>query len=154
MDASDSDRPRLPLSRAGNPLVRLVGRMPITVQRKLLIAFGIILVLLVTVGVLGIGVLNEANDRVDTLGLLPVRQAAYRELAIDSDQLDTLLQGRNAELPCLLAPRTTCLNRAHLPHRGSPDGRSDQSDRRRRAAWPEPSAHGRGHLGRPQGDFG
>jgi signal transduction histidine kinase len=59
--------------------------------------------------VLGIGVLNEANDRVDTLGLLPVRQAAYRELAIESDQLNSLLLSRNDELACLLAPRTTCL---------------------------------------------
>src|ERR1700693_596100 len=104
MDGSGSDRPRRSLSRADNPLVRFVGRVPITVQRKLLIAFGIVVVLLVTVGVLGIGVLNEANDRVDALGLLPVRQAAYRQLAIDSDQLDSLLLQRNFELPCLTAP--------------------------------------------------
>jgi len=104
MDGSHSDRSRRSLSRADNPLVRLVGRVPITVQRKLLVAFGIVVVLLVTVGVLGIGVLNESNGRVDALGLLPQRQAAYRELAIDSEQLGSLLQLRNVELPCLLAP--------------------------------------------------
>jgi hypothetical protein len=88
---------------ADNPLVRMVRRVPITVQRKLLIAFGIVVVLLVTVGVLGISVLNESNDRVDSLGLLPQRQAAYRELAIDSESLNQLLLLRNEYVACLSA---------------------------------------------------
>jgi hypothetical protein len=86
---------------ADNPLARMVRRVPITVQRKLLIAFGIVVVLLVTVGVLGISVLNESNDRVDSLGLLPQRQADYRELAIDSESLNQLLLLRNNYVACL-----------------------------------------------------
>ena len=107
MDGSDSDPPRRALSRADNPVARLVGLVPITVQRKLLIAFGIVVVLLVTVGVLGIGVLNQSNDRVDSLGLLPQRQAAYRELAIDSDQLNSLLLARNDYVACLVTRNPT-----------------------------------------------
>jgi signal transduction histidine kinase len=106
MDMSDSDRSHS-LSRAGNPLVRAVGRVPITVQRKLLIALGIVLVLLVTVGVLGLSVLSESNDRVDALGLLPQRVAAYTKLQLDGDQLvqqltyrDTLVVPCNGILPC------------------------------------------------------
>jgi signal transduction histidine kinase len=95
MDGSDSDRSHS-LSRTDNPLVRLVGRVPITVQRKLLIALGIVLVLLVTVGVLGIGVLSQSNDRVDTLGLLPQRVATYAELHDYGAQLSQQLVLRNA----------------------------------------------------------
>jgi signal transduction histidine kinase len=104
MDGSDSDRPRRPLSRADNPLVRLVERAPITVLRKLLIAQGIVVVLLVTVGVLGLSVLSESNNRVDALGQLPQRQAAYGELATDGDQLNTLLWARSLSAACLIVP--------------------------------------------------
>jgi signal transduction histidine kinase len=104
MDGSDSDRPRHYLSRADNPLVRLVGSAPITVQRKLLIVLGIVVVLLVTVGVLGLSVLSESNDRVDALGLLPQREATYRELFTVSDQLNSLLVSRDGYVACLVAP--------------------------------------------------
>jgi signal transduction histidine kinase len=96
MDGSDSDRSWRPLSRADNRLVRLVGRVPITVQRKLLLAFGIVVLLLVTVGVLGIGVLNQSNNRVETLGVLPQRVATYTRLQDDSMQLTQQLSDRHS----------------------------------------------------------
>jgi signal transduction histidine kinase len=98
MDGSDSDRPRRSLSHADNRLVRLVGRVPITVQRKLLLAFGIVVLLLGTVGVLGIGVLNQSNNRVETLGVLPHRVATYTRLQDDSMQLSQQLSDRSALL--------------------------------------------------------
>jgi signal transduction histidine kinase len=116
MDGSDSDRPRHSLSRADNPLVRLVGRAPITVLRKLLIAQGIVVVLLVMVGVLGLSVLSESNDRVDALGLLPQREATYRQLLIASDLLSSLLDQRSAPVACLVLPPVACPSNLHAPN--------------------------------------
>jgi signal transduction histidine kinase len=119
MDGSDSDRPRHSLSRADNPLMRLVGRVPITVLRKLLIAQGIVVVLLVTVGVLGLSVLSESNDRVDALGSIPERQAAYRQLAIDSDQLNSLIVDRSVPVACLVLPNSSplaCPSKSPTPY--------------------------------------
>jgi signal transduction histidine kinase len=79
------------LSVADNPLVRAVARLPATVNRKLLVAFVGIVVLLVTVGVLGLRVLGDANDRVDALGKLQQRTAAYQKLQADAKQLRVLL---------------------------------------------------------------
>jgi signal transduction histidine kinase len=75
------------LSLGDNPLVRGVARVPATVNRKLLVAFVGIVVLLVTIGVLGLRVLGDANDRVDTLGKLQQRTAAYQNLQTDAAQL-------------------------------------------------------------------
>jgi signal transduction histidine kinase len=99
---SERDRPRF-LSR-GNPLARAVGRIPLTVQRKLLVAFAIVVVLLVTVGVLGLSVLSQSNDRVEALGHLPQREATYRELRTVSDQLNSMLVSRDQYVVCLIAP--------------------------------------------------
>jgi signal transduction histidine kinase len=115
MDGSDSDRPRHSLSRADNPLVRLVGRAPITVLRKLLIAQGIVVVVLVMVGVLGLSVLSESNDRVDALGLLPQREATYRQLLIVSDLLSSLLDQRSTPVACLVLP-IACPSELHAPN--------------------------------------
>jgi signal transduction histidine kinase len=81
---------------ADNPLVRAVGRVPTTVQRKLLVAFAGIVGLLVILGVLGLRELSASNGRVVSLGQLPQRVATYRELQIDSGQLAPLLDDRNA----------------------------------------------------------
>jgi hypothetical protein len=81
---------------ADNPLVRAVGRVPTTVQRKLLVAFAGIVGLLVILGVLGLRELSASNDRVVSLGQLPQRVATYRELQIDAGQLGPLLDDRNA----------------------------------------------------------
>ena len=82
---------------ADNPLVRAVARVPATVNRKLLVAFVGIVVLLVTVGILGLRVLGDANARVETLGKLQQRTAAYQKLQTDAAQL-YLLVGLQADL--------------------------------------------------------
>jgi signal transduction histidine kinase len=79
------------LSPADNALVRAVARVPATVNRKLLVAFVGIVVLLVTVGVLGLRVLGDANDRVDTLGKLQQRTVAYQNLKTDVVFLGNLM---------------------------------------------------------------
>jgi signal transduction histidine kinase len=79
------------LSLADNPLVRAVARVPATVNRKLLVAFVGIVVLLVTVGVLGLRVLGDANDRVETLGTLHLRTVAYQQLQTDATLLQELV---------------------------------------------------------------
>ena len=68
---------RRPLSRGDNPLVRAVGRLPVKVHTKLLIAFVGTAVLLVAVGLLGQRVLGQSNDRVGSLGGLQKRAIAY-----------------------------------------------------------------------------
>jgi signal transduction histidine kinase len=79
------------LSLADNALVRAIARVPATVNRKLLVAFVGIVVLLVTVGVLGLRVLGDANDRVETLGKLQQRTAAYQNIQTDAVLLSTLM---------------------------------------------------------------
>ena len=79
------------LNLADNPLVRAVARVPATVNRKLLVAFVGIVVLLVTVGVLGLRVLGDANDRVETLGKLQQRTVAYQNLQTDVVLLGNLM---------------------------------------------------------------
>jgi signal transduction histidine kinase len=82
-------------------LVRAIGRIPATVQRKLLVTLAIVAVLLVAVGLLGLGALNASNDRVATLGLLPPRVASYGELRLDSQQLSAELIRRDSlTTPC------------------------------------------------------
>jgi signal transduction histidine kinase len=90
---------------AGNPLVRAVARIPTTVQRKLLAAFAIVVFLLVAIGVLGIGVLSQSNNRVATLGLLPQRVARYAQLKDHTDLLSQQLAYRHTLVtPCAYGP--------------------------------------------------
>ncbi len=70
-----------------NPLVRGVARISISVERKLLIAFAIVVALLVAVGALGVNVLSQSNSRVVAIDQLSQRAAAYKQLYADSDQL-------------------------------------------------------------------
>ncbi len=58
-------------SRVGDPLVRAVARVPVTVRTKLLIAFVGTSLLLVAVGLLGQLVLGQSNDRVASVGAAP-----------------------------------------------------------------------------------
>ncbi len=74
---------RQAMSRGDNPLVRAVGRLPAKVHTKLLIAFVGTTVLVVAVGVLGLRVLGQSNDRVGTLGALQERASAYGKLQSD-----------------------------------------------------------------------
>jgi signal transduction histidine kinase len=82
---------RRPLSRGDNAAVRAVGRLPAKVHTKLLIAFVGTAVLVVAVGMLGLRVLAQSNDRVAALGALQERAAAYGELQSDTRQIRLLL---------------------------------------------------------------
>ena len=82
---------RRPLSRGYDPLVRAVGRLPAKVHTKLLVAFVGTSVLLVTVGVLGLRVLGQSNDRVGDLGALRDRAFAYGQLQRDAWHVRALL---------------------------------------------------------------
>jgi signal transduction histidine kinase len=77
-----------------NPLARGAARFPASVQRKLLFAFAVVVVLLVAIGAIGLGVLAQSNSRIDTLGQLPQRLVVYQQLANDSQQLTTQLANR------------------------------------------------------------
>ena len=82
-------------------LVRAVGRAPVGVRTKLLVAFAGIAALLVVVAVLGLRVLGQSNARVATLGTLQLRAAAYQALQAQAQQLRQLLSIRAAQDPNL-----------------------------------------------------
>jgi hypothetical protein len=82
---------RRPLSRGFDPVVEAVGRLPATVHTKLLIAFVGTCVLLVAVGLLGLRVLGQSNDRVGSLGPLQERAVGYAELNQDAKHVRELL---------------------------------------------------------------
>ena len=82
---------RRPLSRGDNPLVRAVGGLPAKVHTKLLIAFVGTALLLVAVGVLGLRVLAQSNDRIGTLGALQEQTFAYGKLQSDTTNVRLLL---------------------------------------------------------------
>ena len=82
---------RRPLSRGDDRLVRAVGRLPAKVHTKLLIAFVGTAVLLLAVGALGLRVLAQSDDRVERLGPLQERAAAYGKLQSDTAHVRLLL---------------------------------------------------------------
>jgi hypothetical protein len=94
-DSSHRDHSRRSLSPSDNPLVRAIGRVLTTVQRKLLVALALVAILLVTVGVLGLGALNASNGRVETLGLLSQQRDIYGELQLYSGLLSDQLSTRD-----------------------------------------------------------
>ena len=95
-----SDSPALDrLGRADNPLVRAVGRAPVTLRTKLLVAFAGIAALLVAVAVLGLGVLGQSNSRVESLGTLQLQASTYQALQTQAQQLRQLLSVRAAADP-------------------------------------------------------
>ena len=77
------------LSPADHPLVLAVARVPAGVHIKLLVAFVGTALLVVGVGLLGLRLLGQSNDRVATLGTLQERAFAYGKLR--SDALHTRL---------------------------------------------------------------
>jgi signal transduction histidine kinase len=83
-------------SRGDGALVRAVGRLPAKVHTKLLIAFVGTAALLVAVGVLGLRVLGQSNDRVASLGALQQRAFAYGKLQSDAFHVRLLLAGNPA----------------------------------------------------------
>ena len=68
-----------------------VGRLPAKVHVKLLIAFVGTAVLVVAVGVLGLRVLGQSNDRARRLGVLQERAFAYGKLESDACHIRLLL---------------------------------------------------------------
>jgi signal transduction histidine kinase len=82
---------RRTLSRGDNALVRAVGRLPARVHTKLLVAFVGTAVLVVAVGLLGLRVLGQSNERVERLGALQERAFAYGKLKSDAFNVRLLL---------------------------------------------------------------
>jgi signal transduction histidine kinase len=82
------------LSPADNPFVRAAGRVPAGVHTKLLVAFVGTALLVVVLGVLGLRLLGQSNERVETLGTLQVRAFAYGKLRSDSAHVRGLLAQR------------------------------------------------------------
>jgi signal transduction histidine kinase len=91
--AAGASKRRL-LSPAGDPLVRAVGRVPAGVHAKLLVAFVGTALLVVVVALLGLRLLGQSNDRVETLGTLQTRAAAYGKLRSDTSHVKELLAQR------------------------------------------------------------
>ena len=73
--------------QVGDPIVRAVARLPVTVRTKLLIAFVGTALLLVAVGLLGQLVLGQSNDRVASVGPLQKRAVQYSQLQADAEHL-------------------------------------------------------------------
>jgi signal transduction histidine kinase len=98
--AADHQRPaavagRRSLSPGDNPLVRGVGRLPLRVHTKMLLAFVATAILVVVVGLFGLRALTQANDRAKGLGALERRALAYGKLQEDALHL-RLLVGENS----------------------------------------------------------
>jgi signal transduction histidine kinase len=91
--AAGAPRRRLP-SPADNALVRAVGRVPARVHTKLLVAFVGTVLLVVVLGLLGLRLLGQSNERVETLGTLQERAFAYGRLQSDTLHI-RLLQAEN-----------------------------------------------------------
>ena len=82
---------RLRLKPDENPLVRAVGRLPTKVHTKLLVAFVGTALLVVAVGVLGLRLLGQSNERGEALGTLQERAFAYGKLRSDAFNVRLLL---------------------------------------------------------------
>jgi signal transduction histidine kinase len=79
------------ISPADHPLVRAVGRVPAGVHAKLLVAFVGTALLVVGVGLLGLRLLGQSNERVETLGTLQERAIAYGKLRSDAEHVRAML---------------------------------------------------------------
>ncbi len=82
---------RWQLSPGDNPLVRAIGRLPARLHTKLLVAFVGTAVLVVLVGLLGLRVLGQSNERVGRLGALQKQASAYGQLQSDASHVRLLL---------------------------------------------------------------
>ena len=88
--AAPAERQPLP-DPSDNALVRGVGRLPAKVHTKLLIAFVGTAALVVAVGLLGLRVLGQSNERAERLGALQERALAYGRLESDTRAIRFLL---------------------------------------------------------------
>jgi signal transduction histidine kinase len=89
------------LSLSDNPLVRAVGRVPLPIQAKFLVPSVATVLLLVILGVVGLRVIGESNDRVVALGQLQQRGTTYRELQAESVEISRMLNDAKSPGPCL-----------------------------------------------------
>ena len=99
-------RRRRLLSPADNPLVRAVGRLPAGVHAKLLVAFVGTALLVVVLGVLGLRLLGQSNERVETLGTLQQRAFAYGKLQSDALHVRTAAGRRTSAVTTTRSSRT------------------------------------------------
>ena len=74
-----------------NLLVRGIGRLPARVHTKLVVAFVGTAALVIAVGMLGLRVLGEANDRAERLAALQERALAYGKLESNTRNVRLLL---------------------------------------------------------------
>jgi signal transduction histidine kinase len=79
------------VSGGDNLLVRAIGRLPARVRTKLLVAFVGTAALVVIVGLLGLRVLGQSNERIARLGALQQRASAYGKLQSDAAHVRLLL---------------------------------------------------------------
>ncbi|HEY7731186.1 MAG TPA: HAMP domain-containing sensor histidine kinase [Gaiellaceae bacterium] len=79
------------MSQGDNPVVRAVGRLPARVHSKLLVAFVGTAALVVAVGLLGLRVLGQSNERTASLAALQERAFAYGKLQSDAYHVRLLL---------------------------------------------------------------
>jgi signal transduction histidine kinase len=89
--------PRGVLSLSDNPLVRAVGRVPLPIRAKFLVPSVATVLLLVILGLLGLRVIGESNDRVVALGQLQQRGTTYRDLQAEAVEISGLM--KDAESP-------------------------------------------------------
>src|SRR5882757_4827292 len=108
-------RSRRLLSRADNPLAVGVARVRAPIRRKLMVAFGAMVVLLVAIGAIGLRGLGQSNDRVRTLGMLQQRVAAYRGLQIDNSQLRQMRAQQSSEIGAAFPGTTAFVPRETAP---------------------------------------
>jgi len=92
--------PRGVLSLSDNPLVRAVGRLPLPIRAKFLVPSVATGLLLVILGLLGLRVIGESNDRVVALGQLQQRGATYHDLQAESVEILGLLRGAKSPTSC------------------------------------------------------
>jgi signal transduction histidine kinase len=98
------------LSLSDNPLVRAVGRVPLPIQAKFLVPSVATVLLLVILGVLGLRVIGESNDRVVALGHLQQRGTTYRELQAESVEISRMLKDAESPGPC---SQFDCIRSSH-----------------------------------------
>jgi hypothetical protein len=65
--------------------VRLVARAPVPIQRKLIVVFGGVIILLIVLGAIGVQTLGQANHRTEKLGVLQRNVSVYRQLQNDTN---------------------------------------------------------------------
>src|SRR6187551_338385 len=75
----------------GRSARRAVARLPARVHVKLLVAFVGTALLVVGVGLLGLRLLGQSNERVETLGTLQERAIAYGKLRSDAEHVRAML---------------------------------------------------------------